>query len=66
MYRKYQNLLTNKATLDVIKVYDFEEQFVKFEHKIVQTASNCMNFWKELMDKRLDVNRIHDFGVQIA
>jgi len=35
MYRKYQSLLTNKATLDVIKVYDFEEQFTKFEKQIV-------------------------------
>jgi len=63
MYRKYQTLLTNKSSLDVVKVYDFEEAFIRFEKQIVNTANNCLNFWKELMDKRLDVNRIHDFGV---
>jgi hypothetical protein len=66
MYKKYQNLLTNKSSLDVVKVYDFEEAFIRFEKQIVNTANNCLNFWKELMDKRLDVNRIHDFGVQIS
>ena len=49
-----------------MKVYDFEELFIKFEKQIINTANNCLNFWKELMDKRLDVNRIHDFGVQIS
>jgi hypothetical protein len=66
MYNKYQTLLNNKQTIDVMKVYDFEQLFISFEKQIVNTANNCLNFWKELMDKRLDVNRIHDFGVQIS
>jgi hypothetical protein len=47
-------------------MYDFEQLFIIFEKQIINTANNCLSFWKELMDKRLDVNRIHDFGVQIS
>ena len=66
MYKKYQSLLNNKQGIDVMRVYDFEELYIQFEKNIVNTAGNCINFWRELMDKRLDVNRIHDFGVQIS
>jgi len=40
--------------------------FLSFEKQIINTAMNCLKFWKELMDQRLDVNRVHDFGVQIS
>jgi hypothetical protein len=63
MHRKQQSLLENKTSLDVLKVYEFEELYIVFEKKIINTSNNCLNFWKELMDKRLDVNRIHTFGV---
>lgn len=63
MHRKQQSLLENKTSLDVLKVYEFEELYIVFEKQIINTSNNCLNFWKELMDKRLDVNRIHTFGV---
>lgn len=66
MYQKYQQFLNNKQSIDVIKVYDFEKYFQLFEKQIINTANNCLSFWKELVDKRLDVNKIHDFGVQIS
>ncbi|CDW76577.1 pas domain s-box family protein [Stylonychia lemnae] len=68
MFNKYQSLKNNKHGIDIIKVSDFESMFLKFEKLIIDTANNCLNFWKELMENKTscDVNRIHDFGVQIA
>eukprot|EP00347_Sterkiella_histriomuscorum_P019286 403342226 len=68
MYNKYLNLKSNKNGLDILKVNEFEDMFIKFERQVINTANNCLSFWKELMENResCDVNRIHDFGVQIA
>ena len=65
MFNKYQRMKNNKHGIDIIKVSDFEDMFLKFERLIIDTANNCLNFWKELMENKTscDVNRIHDFGV---
>lgn len=68
MYNKYLTLTSDKSGIDIIKVNKFEEMFIEFEKSIINTANNCLSFWKELMENRIscDVNKIHDFGVQIA
>jgi hypothetical protein len=64
MYKKYQQLLINKSSIDVVKVYEFEKLVLEFEKEVISTSNNCLSFWRELLDnKRLDVNKIHDFGV---
>lgn len=52
MFNKYLTLKSDKNGIDIIKLNEFEEMFLKFERQVVNTANNCLNFWKELMENR--------------
>jgi len=66
LYKHYMDGMNNHQSIDVVKIFNFERSFVQFQREVISTASKSLNFWKLLLDKRLDVNKVHEFGIEIS
>ena len=73
-YKQVENVMQHKhATqvnrfkgINVMDIYRFESLYVDFELEIENSTSCCLEFWKELLKKNIDVNRLHNYGVQLS
>lgn len=52
--------------ISILKVYEFETGFSMMLENIASNTQNCQRFWGILLEKNIEVEKLHDYGIKIS
>ena len=52
--------------LNILSVYEYEKNFSNFQRLILKNTSLGKKFWCELLEKDINVRRMHEIGINIS
>eukprot|EP00347_Sterkiella_histriomuscorum_P015498 403356802 len=66
IYSKHEKSSQLSRKINILSVFQYEKNFSNFQKLITKNASNCIKFWGELLEKDINVVRMHELGIQIS
>lgn len=66
IFSKHERFTSESKKINVLNLYQYEQNLTYFDKLIVTSCIESIKFWSELLDKQLNVIKLHEIGIKIS